>query len=116
MNFQTEWRALSDRIAGFAAAAQQFLEGNGGMSNPDAYGTRKKHLLPAARAIFADVQNFRGRHSVALPVTARAAIDRFIDSVEGLLSDEKLDNSEALLAAAVALGGFRAELQFQLSD
>jgi hypothetical protein len=116
MNVQTDWRALVDRIAGFSQAATLFLERNGGMSNSDAYGTRRRHLLPAARSIYSAVHAFRERHDLGLSISARAAIDRFLQLGQGVLTDENLDNSEALLAAAVALSGFRAELQFQFSD
>ena len=105
MNWLTEWRAISDRIAGFVDAATVFIDGNG-MSNPDAYGTRRKHLLPAARGIYGSISQFAERHKDSLPLTAREALARFIGLGEGLLTEPGLDNSEAVLAAASALGGF----------
>ena len=115
MNWLTEWRAISDRIRGFVEAATVFIEGNG-MSNPDAYGTRRKHLLPAARGIYVSIRDFGERHASGLPLTARESLTRFLTSTEGLLTNGDLDNSEAVLASAAALGGFRSELQFQLAD
>ncbi len=86
------------------------------MQNPDSYGTRRKHLLPAARAIFESVKQFATRHDAALPLTARQTLSRFSELGQGILTDANLDNSDLLLAAAAALSGFRAELQFQLAD
>jgi len=115
MNSITEWRAISDRIRGFVDATTVFLDANG-MQNPDSYGTRRKHLLPAARGIYESVKQFAARHGPALPLTARETLARFSELGQGVLTDTNLDNSEALLAAAATLSGFRAELQFQLAD
>src|SRR5258707_13812499 len=99
MNWITEWRAISDRIRGFVDATTIFLDANG-MQNPDSYGTRRKHLLPAARAIFESVKQFATRHDAALPLTARQTLSRFSELGQGILTDANLDNSDLLLAAA----------------
>ena len=115
MNWRTEWRAISDRITGLVDAATVYFQALK-VSNSDGYAVRRKHLLPEARDIYARLRDYSDRHSAQLPVSASAALQRFLSTHQQLFSDTNLDNFEAVAATVTFLAGFRAEMQFQLAD
>lgn len=115
MNWRTEWRAISDRIGGFVEATTVFLRGLG-VENSDGYATRRKHLLPAARDIYAAITRFGEVHRSALPPPGQISVERFVKDGKGPFTDVGLDNIEAVVATATALAGFRSELEYHLAD
>src|SRR5258706_6229273 len=115
MNWHTEWRAISDRIAGLVEATTVYLRALK-VSNSDGYGVRRKHLLPASRHIYASIKRYAETHAAELPASARDVLARFLSDNESLLTNESLDNFEAVAAATTTLAGFRSEMQFQLAD
>jgi hypothetical protein len=115
VNWVTEWRAIADRINGMERATELYLQSQRVTSN-DAYGASRKHLLPAYRNVFDSIFAFYNDHYASLPANAETAIRRFISDNQGFFGDASLVGVEVVVYSITALVGFRAEMQYHLSD
>ncbi|HEX8672353.1 MAG TPA: hypothetical protein VF710_10700 [Longimicrobium sp.] len=115
MIWLSEWRALSDRIAGVLDATLMFLRGLQ-IDNVDAFGTRRKQLLPICRSLYQAISTFREEHLTDLPPNGRATIARFLSENRQLFTPDGTDNNGVLIATTTALAGFRSEMQYHLAD
>lgn len=115
MSWQTEWKAISDRIEGLLEAGRFFVQLWVSQSS-DSYGTAKKELLPQARLIFQDIISFKKTYEKSLPPTAINSIDRFIQRHFDKFHDRGIAGIAGLKSLFPCLASFRSEFTFQLSD
>ena len=115
MNWLTQWKALSDRIAGIIEAGSLYYRTQVRTSD-DPYGTVKNQLLPRFQRLFVDLEAFVDRHGAALPPGARTVIVDFIDSNRGLFTNPAMTPEATAKSALPALAGFKAEFQYQVAD
>ncbi len=115
MNWLTQWKALSDRIAGIIEAGSLYYQTQI-RSSEDSYSTVKKQLLPRFRRLFKELEDFVDRHDAALPPGARSVVADFLDSNRDLFTNLALAPEAVVKSALPTLAGFKAEFQYQIAD
>lgn len=111
MSWRTEWRALSDRIAGLAESGRFLLASLSAQAN-DQFAVTRKHILPEAREIIAALEKFRQRHETVLPPTAASAIKEVLPTV--LVGDGSHPTPD--LQVIAPLGVLRSRVEFLLRE
>jgi hypothetical protein len=117
MNYTDQWKALSGRIHGLIQAGTlyaQYLH----VRSSDSYGSSKR-LREQSKDVLNEILALQAGFRESLPLTAIAAIDKFVTTSGKLITDaaDIYDAAqEQVWAFLVALAAFEAELSFFLSD
>lgn len=117
MNYTDQWKSLSARIHGLVQAGvlyAQYLR----VRSSDSYGSSKR-LREQSKDVLNEILSLQAGFRESLPLTAIAAIDKFLTTTGKLItdaSDHGDSAQEQVWAFLVALSAFDAELSFLLSD
>jgi hypothetical protein len=109
--WQSEWRALSERIEALRSAGEMIIQAGGKATDVK---TPSNFLSKDATETFRRVTEFRTTYRSGLPKLATVAIDRILSRGEQFqLGNE---NINTMLVRLALLSSFRAEMNHALSD
>jgi hypothetical protein len=115
MSWQSEWKAISDRIDSILKAGNYYAQFG---SSSDGGGAAHKGLIPSAREIRTSIVEFKDKYGQLLPVSAASCLDKFISDAPNFF--EKSDvRQDAYLFARVTLtflSAFRANFVYKITD
>lgn len=115
MDWRTEWKTISDRISGFSAAGQIFIQFWSQRSS-DTYGTIKKELLPHSQSIFKSIEKFLKISESQLPSTAIDCCKKFLEDNKELFFMTNPGDFPRLQAVLTNIVLFQTEFTYQISD
>lgn len=117
MNYLEQWKILSSRIHGLVQAGTlhaQYLR----INSSDSWGSTQR-LREQGQNICNELLVLQAAFRESLPPAAFAAIDKFMESTKGLITNVPQVRDAAkqqVWALLVALAAFESELSFLLSD
>lgn len=117
MTYHDQWRSLSARIHGLAAASElhtRFL----GVQGDDPLGTNR-FLYDQAVNVLASLETFHGQFHRHVPAEALSTIQQFLDNSRPLIADQRGSpqmRHHRCWSLMVRLRAFETEVSFILSD
>jgi hypothetical protein len=115
MTLRSEWTAIAARIDGFLSSTRTYLQ-TLVASRDDPYGGADNVLLPESSRLYAELGQFKDRHSAVLPAPAREALTRFLNEHKEQFKPGWRAGWQGIKRVAPALGSVRAEVSFHLAD
>ncbi len=115
MTWRTEWTAISNRIRALLDAGTFFLQARA-ISTDDPYSVSRTQLLPQARDVYQALNLFEQAYCSVLAPEARDSLQRFLEDRRSIFTDNSLPANPGVNACLTALGAFRSEFEYHLSD
>ena len=115
MSWMSEWKAISNRIAGLTEAAQFFVQ----FQQQDSRGSMKRVLLPQVEQIYDLIRQFNETYKENLSPNAQECIANYLDldkDIVHMQADQNHTRIEKLKRLITSLISFQSELEFHLSD
>ncbi len=115
MSWQSEWKAISDRIDSILKAGNFYAQFG---SSSDGGSAAHKGLIPSAREIRISIEDFKKKYDQLLPVSAASCLDKFISDAPKFFEDSNVRQSAYLLARVTLtfLSAFRADFAYKITD
>ncbi len=115
MSWQTEWKAISDRIDSILKAGNFYAQFGTSSDGGDA---ATKGLIPSTKEICTSIINFNTNYHSLLPASAASCLAKFISNANYLYDKSGLGNEPYLFARAILtfLSAFRADFAYKIID
>jgi hypothetical protein len=115
MSWQSEWKAISDRIDSILKAGNFYAQFG---SSSDGGGAAHKGLIPSAREIRTSIEDFKKKYDQLLPVSAALCLDKFISDAPKFFDKSDVRQDAYLLARVILtfLSAFRADFAYKITD
>ena len=115
MSWQTEWKAISDRIDSILKAGSFYAQF---AKSSDGGGAAHKGLIPSAKEIRTSIEEFKDNYSSLLPDSAASCLDKFITDAPGFFenNDERQNAYYLARVTLTFLSAFRADFAYKITD
>jgi hypothetical protein len=113
MSWQTDWQAISTRIASLLETTSFFFETGQGVGS-DYHGV-SSDLIQNARTLYKEICTFENQYASVLPPAAAEVLKTFVNKRKHLFTESHLVGWSGLQALA-PLGSFRSEFSYSITD
>ncbi len=115
MSWQTEWKAISDRIDSILKAGSFYAQF---ANSSDGGGAAQRGLIPSAKEIRTSIQKFKEKYHLLLPDSAASCLEKFIIDAREIYDKSGLNPNPYLYARTILtfLSAFRADFAYKITD